>query len=200
MTTKELINFLQQQVELNPHMANSAILEGSTHSEITGIGLGHNGICLTTNFQGFIPEKSSEWDFFEKAFKVAGIEVLNYWQIPNEYWPDSYIDVSSKNPWWLVQTPIGMITIGWRKRVINIDWANTPLRTIITLDEVTKSETMVHAWSEEKMIEYLKTFGSYMPNQMLPSTFVAKSILGMTNRNQKEMQGLAEFVEKYLVK
>ena len=63
------------------------------------------------------------------------------------------------DPWWLVRTSRGLIKIGWRKRVINIDWSDTNLRVIVTPDDVTKSVVMVHAWSEEKAVEYLKALG-----------------------------------------
>lgn len=67
-----------------------------------------------------------------------------------------------QNPWWLIQVPQGIIQIGWRKRVISIDWSGTSFRGIITEDNVTKSDTMVHAWSEEKAIEYLKALKEHI--------------------------------------
>ena len=57
--------------------------------------------------------------------------------------------------WWFVKTPFGWIEIGWRKRVISIDWTDTKVRKIITVDYTTKDETSVHAWTEAKAIEYL---------------------------------------------
>lgn len=54
-----------------------------------------------------------------------------------------------------VKTPAGLIVIGWRKRVINIDWHDTPIRKIITEDPNTKSETMVHAWNNQEALKYL---------------------------------------------
>jgi hypothetical protein len=64
-------------------------------------------------------------------------------------------DWEREDHWWLVKVDQGYIKIGWRKRVINIDWSETPLRKIITPDDVTKSGDMVHAWSIAKAIEYL---------------------------------------------
>jgi len=71
-----------------------------------------------------------------------------------------YCLVNSYDPerddrWWLVKIKQGLIEIGWRHRVINIDWSDTLLRKIITADDVTKSGDMVHAWSVAKAIEYL---------------------------------------------
>lgn len=64
-------------------------------------------------------------------------------------------DPEREDAWWLVKTQCGFIEIGWRKRVINIDWSDTPLRLVITTDDVTKEDAMVHAWSVPKVIEYL---------------------------------------------
>jgi hypothetical protein len=64
-------------------------------------------------------------------------------------------DPDREDHWWLVKIHQGYIEIGWRKRVINIDWSETPLRKVITADDVTKEDTMVHAWSVAKAVEYL---------------------------------------------
>lgn len=92
-------------------------------------------------------------------FTLAGIEVLRVWKLPNRYWPDDdrYAELRRNSPWFLVKTPHGMIEIGWRKRVMNIDWSDTPVRDVVTEDEVTKDKTMVHAWTELKAAEYLQT-------------------------------------------
>lgn len=89
-------------------------------------------------------------------FLLADIKVLKLWKLENKYWPKTYTDMIMANPWWLVKTPIGLIEIGNRKRVVNIDWSDTNIRKIITEDDVTKDVTMVHAWTDEKIIEYLK--------------------------------------------
>lgn len=89
-------------------------------------------------------------------FLLADIKVLKLWKLENKYWPKAYTDMIMANPWWLVKTPIGLIEIGNRKRVVNIDWSDTNIRKIITEDDVTKDVTMVHAWTDEKIIEYLK--------------------------------------------
>lgn len=58
-------------------------------------------------------------------------------------------------PGWLVKTEYGLIEIGWRKRVIHIDWSQTPVRVIVTPDNTTKSHNMVHAWSSADCLRYL---------------------------------------------
>jgi hypothetical protein len=198
MTTKELINFLQRHVDLNPHMADSPILNGITFTEINGIGIGGKGISLSSDFYGFEHAEDSNWEYFGGLFEKAGIEVINHWELPNGYWPKAYLETSMTSPWWLVQTSIGMIKIGWRKRVITIHWDATPLRTIVTTDDVTKDDTMVHAWGSEKAVEYLTTIASYFPGKGTPNSFVAKTLMEIAEKTQKELEGIAQFAETYL--
>lgn len=62
-------------------------------------------------------------------------------------------------PWFIVTTPIGCIKIGWRKRVIAIDWARTIQRKtaneLFPNEDVTKGAQDIHAWGYEKAKEYL---------------------------------------------
>lgn len=90
-------------------------------------------------------------------FLLAGIEVEKLHQLENKYWPDVpvYAELRRTSPWWLVRTPFGEIEIGWRKRVMSIDWSDTKLRELITEDDVTKDEHLVHAWTYVKALEYL---------------------------------------------
>lgn len=91
----------------------------------------------------------------ESLFDLAGFEVKKIYKLENKYWPDSpkYDDV--RVPWWLVKTSIGLIQIGWRKRVLSIDWSDTGIQALITDDDVTKDFHMVHAYSYAKALEYL---------------------------------------------
>lgn len=95
--------------------------------------------------------------------------------IPNEYW-------STGPSWCLLTTHRGNIKIGWRKRVINLDWSDAVNKTIQrtqpssrlerhdhkrqieeklsaeTLfpdEKVTKGEAYIHAWSIEDASKYL---------------------------------------------
>lgn len=86
---------------------------------------------------------------FKAIFDVTQIPVLNSWILENEYNGDFY------SPWLLIETQYGMIEIGWRKRVIQIDWSHTNVRKIISNDDVTKNETFIHAHSNAKAVEYL---------------------------------------------
>lgn len=93
---------------------------------------------------------------FDAIMQLAGFTVSRVWELANGYWPmhPDYDDV--REPWWLYMTEIGLVQLGWRKRVIAITWDSTAVRTTVTPDEVTKSETDVHAYSQEKAVEYLK--------------------------------------------
>lgn len=90
-------------------------------------------------------------------FLLAGIRVDNQDELPNEYWPrvPDYQQLRDESPWWLVHTEFGMVKIGWRKRVISIDWQRTAVRVVVTEDDVTKDDRGVHAWSYVKALEYL---------------------------------------------
>lgn len=103
-------------------------------------------------------------------FVLAGINVKKMWEIRNKYWPNhpDYAKIITENPWWLVQTDAGMIEIGWRKRVISINWEDTAIRKEITKDDVTKELDMVHAWNNEKALEYLTALGKEIKNLSLP--------------------------------
>lgn len=64
-------------------------------------------------------------------------------------------------PWFVVTTKVGRFTIGWRKRVISIDWNDTVgTDTAIVLfedEDVTKGLMSIHAWSTEDAKRYIDT-------------------------------------------
>lgn len=93
---------------------------------------------------------------FTAVMTLAGFTVLMRWELANGYWPanPSYDDIRA--PWWLFMTELGPVQIGRRKRVIHIEWSATPVRAVVTKDEVTKGDDHVHAYSTEKAVEYLK--------------------------------------------
>lgn len=75
-------------------------------------------------------------------------------ELVNQYWRNTP-ELQKQWPWWLAMTDIGPVIVGWRNRVIAIAWSDTPKRGIVTQDDVTKDETLVHAWSYAKAVEYL---------------------------------------------
>lgn len=67
-------------------------------------------------------------------------------------------------PWFKVTTNKGVITLGWRKRVISIDWIGPDLKSckeLFTDQDTTKFDGpdshsgAIHAWGLEKAQEYL---------------------------------------------
>lgn len=62
-------------------------------------------------------------------------------------------------PWFIVTTSKGRIKIGWRKRVIQIDWTDSDIiataEHLFLNEEVTKGPKYIHAWSIEKAKEYI---------------------------------------------
>ena len=94
---------------------------------------------------------------------LAGIEPVAVHELANKYWPDcdAYAQIRRDNPWWLVLTKAGHVVIGWRKRVISINWAETGIRAKMTADDQTTSELeYCHAWTYAKAVEYLSTLQS----------------------------------------
>ena len=86
----------------------------------------------------------------EAIFLLSGIKLYSAMPFPNGY------SSIFREPWWQCTTDIAPITIGWRKRVISIDWSQeTKLRSIVTKHDVTKEPTMVHAYSYADAVSYL---------------------------------------------
>lgn len=108
-------------------------------------------------------------------FLLAGFNIISTYQLVNQYWPanEHYAEVIRKSPWWLVNTEFGLITIGWRKRVIEIEWKDIKNEISVTDDEVTKSKYLVHAWGYVKAVEYLTTL-----HQQLTETVTKQSTDG----------------------
>lgn len=90
---------------------------------------------------------------FEKALKEADIKWVNFDYVKNEYGSARY-----NGDWFLFYTEFGPLRIGWRKRVIEIDWKriDRDFGFLFEDEKVTIYKTGVHAWSYEKLAEYLK--------------------------------------------
>ncbi len=87
-----------------------------------------------------------------------GSELIYVEDIPNEYSPFNV------NPWFIVSTRKGRIKIGWRKRVINIDWSESDIRHLgrdifkgenVTGAHYYEMTEYIHADGYEKATEYI---------------------------------------------
>lgn len=92
---------------------------------------------------------------------MANEEPLALTRIPNEYCGEhSDCEICKNRPWWLAEFKnVGVIKIGWRKRVIEINWQQTQvaLNTAHLIgDNTTRSEFMVHAYGYADAINYLR--------------------------------------------
>lgn len=93
-------------------------------------------------------------------------EILNK-VYPNNYTfkviPNEYCQSEFYAPWFITSTPDGDIKIGWRKRVINIEWLDNYKAFTETFNSENTTRGFgkygdnryIHAWGTEKSIEYL---------------------------------------------
>lgn len=77
-------------------------------------------------------------------------------QIPNGYcsrWCCRHL------PWFVVTTAIGRFRVGWRKRVIHLEWTETvatkKAEELFPSDNVTKFDRIIHAWSLDDARRYV---------------------------------------------
>ena len=78
-------------------------------------------------------------------------------EIPNGYCSDW---CCRHLPWFVVTTQIGRFKIGWRKRVILLDWSATvgtkTSDELFKAEDVTKDTRMIHAWSLDDAKRYVE--------------------------------------------
>lgn len=82
-------------------------------------------------------------------------------EIPNGYCTQACCKDKS---WLIVTTKQGRIMIGWRKQVINIDWALSQIvpgaKDLFPGEDVTRGDKYIHAWSLEKARAYIAVLES----------------------------------------
>lgn len=99
---------------------------------------------------------ASEEKRFSETFKAAGFKNVTLEAIKNQYCGCDYCA-----PWFKIQTEFGNFTIGWRKRVINIDWSEVDpkneahLVSLFSKENTTKGSSGIHAHGWDKAQEYL---------------------------------------------
>jgi hypothetical protein len=99
-----------------------------------------------------------EIEFFQDVLKASEMPHTGLRIIPNEYHSGLYF-----NPWFIIESKWGPIRIGWRKRVINIDWSDSSIKTDGTVlfkevcdKGITCWETGIHAYGKDKAVEHLR--------------------------------------------
>jgi hypothetical protein len=108
------------------------------------------------------------WKYFHRVCRVAHqkevyvrhyTEILESAGIIGKITPitNAYTSDEDSGPWIEVETLFGKIRMGWRKRVINIDWpSKIDMTKEFESEGVTKGTSFIHAWGKPKAIEYLK--------------------------------------------
>ena len=100
-----------------------------------------------------------------ELFKSAGFNIVYVKIIDNQYCSDA---CCYKYPWVIVTTKKGRIKLGWRKRVMNLDWSESDIKAVGTKlfkdEKTTTGECYIHCWSKDKAIEYLKKLNSISCN------------------------------------
>jgi hypothetical protein len=96
-------------------------------------------------------------DILEEVVVAAGLDEASFFMgaIPNQYCHEK--DCTSCGPWYVVATPYGNLKLGWRKRVIHLDWIDTKFdgTELFAGEDVTRGGEYIHAWGEAKLKEYL---------------------------------------------
>jgi hypothetical protein len=104
---------------------------------------------------------------FIKCLSDAEVAVKSFTKIKNEYGSDSYrgswykFILFNKNNDGKQGSCIGSVRIGWRKRVIELDYSyllpdGTDLTHLFEDENVTKERGLIHAYSLEDLTKYLK--------------------------------------------
>ncbi len=92
-------------------------------------------------------------------------------EIPNEY----YSAWSYRSPWFLITTCYGVIKVGWRKRVLVIDWKDSDIKVfaedLFKDEKTTKGDYMIHAWSYEDAKKYIDALFRYEFKKAVPNSY-----------------------------
>lgn len=113
-------------------------------------------------------------------------------EIPNGYssgWGSRHL------PWFVVTTEVGRFRIGWRKRVIHIEWTDTrgtkTAAELFPSEDVTKGERYIHAWTVEKAREYIaRVIAS--ANSVSPSGLLLSQMIDATDERDPGFDAASE--------
>lgn len=97
-------------------------------------------------------------EYYRALLLLAGIEYESEHLLQNGYTPGN--EGIYSQPWLMVITEWGPLTIGWRKNVINIGWRDSKFPDILVLPPRDLSNThgpgYIHAWGYEEAIKILQ--------------------------------------------
>ena len=158
----------------NGNFKGSVLIESEKYdalSEESRNNISWKGSDLLQTIQGLIEMEWAKANETDKRndhvaeltgiFKSAGFGIIHVETIDNQYCSNA---CCYKYPWIIVTTQKGRIMLGWRKRVINLDWSESDIKDIGTDlfkgEETTTGEHYIHCWSKDKAIEYLKKLNS----------------------------------------
>lgn len=105
--------------------------------------------CVTLQENAEISKK------FIDLIEAAGIDIIDMTPIENQYHKSSTAD-----NWYAITTSIGTVVIGWRKRVISMQWVFLN-NSIVDLSNIIKTTNTigsdyVHAYGYDQLGEFLK--------------------------------------------
>lgn len=104
-------------------------------------------------------DPAKQQDAREEVAKLAAVFLSPIYveEIPYEY---CHQWCCSHRRWLMVTTPVGHFKIGWRKRVIHLEWTNTRVKAtaeeLFPAGDVTKEGRMIHAYGYDKAREYVR--------------------------------------------
>lgn len=125
----------------------------------------YHTVCNRKNLQKKTREK------FRQIFATAGFKNIKTNATQNRYCGCDYCA-----PWFNVKTKYGNILIGWRKRVINIDWSGLTKREdrrllhLFNGEDVTKEFAYIHAYGWDKAQDYLTRIHDYLEKNQSKNT------------------------------
>lgn len=82
---------------------------------------------------------------------LAGLEYTEVHKLPNAYWPNS------PDPWLLFVCDGGTVTMGWRKRVLHVEWTIGDADAIEDEDLkwISHASRFFHAWDWIQAVRFL---------------------------------------------
>jgi len=116
-------------------------------------------------YQGIIRERAKNNPQGQESRRAWIVDLLGCFpestRIYHEEIPNGYCSSSCcvNRPWLIVTTPAGRITIGSRKRVIQISWDGSKIMAsashLFPDEDTTKEGCLIHAWGLDKAREYI---------------------------------------------